>query len=325
MTNDANVIPTVKNNIVWGNRQANGGQIRNPQHSFYNNVEDYSSGTNISSFPQLQDFTFLLSDTSPCIDAGDPALTYNDLENPNNSGKALSPSKGNLRNDIGAFGGTFSKLLSQLDVDDIYTSNKTHLMIGQTGKEGLYKIELLNLSSHPVLIDSISVKNKNIFSVSSKLDIYSDRSKRILELFENDTIRVNYKPIAAGTVNDTIYVYHNVSGISNPLRIPIKLTATTVGVNEENSLPNDFKLFQNEPNPFNPSTRIRFNIVRRSNVTLKIYDILGREVDVLINKEMETGQYSVIWNPKYGISSGVYLFNLTADNFQDTKKMVYQK
>jgi hypothetical protein len=189
----------------------------------------------------------------------------------------------------------------------------------------LYKIELLNLSSHSIRIDSISVKNKNIFSVSSKLDIYSDKSKRVLGLLENDTIRVNYKPAAAGTVNDTIYVYHNASGISNPLKVPIKLTATAVGVNEENSLPNDFKLFQNEPNPFNPSTRIRFNVAFRSNVALKIYDILGREVDKLINEEMEAGQHSVVWNPKHGISSGVYLVNLVADNFQDTKKMIYQK
>ncbi len=325
MVNDAATIPVVKNNIVWGNRQASGGQIRNPQYSFYNNVEDYSSGTNISSFPQFQDSTFILSETSPCIDNGDPADIYSDIENPVISGKALPPSKGNLRNDIGAFGGTLSRSLMQIDVSDIYTPSKTHNLLGQTGKEGIYRIELINFSSHSIRIDSLSVQNKNIFKVSSKLDVHFDKSNRILGVLENDTISVNYNPVTAGAINDTIKVYHNVPGISNPMRIPIKLSVTAVGVNEENSLPNEFKLLQNVPNPFNPSTRIMFNVARKSNVTLKIYDILGRVVDNLINEEMEAGEYQVTWNPKNGICSGVYLVNIVADNFRDTKKMIYQK
>ena len=83
LISDSTTIPIINNNIIWGNRQVSGGQIDNPQYiTGYNDVEDYSSGTNISAFPQLQEGSFTLSSTSPCIDAGDPALNYNDLEDP---------------------------------------------------------------------------------------------------------------------------------------------------------------------------------------------------------------------------------------------------
>ncbi|MGA3288474.1 MAG: hypothetical protein ABSD46_13755, partial [Bacteroidota bacterium] len=81
--------PFVCNNIVWANRQPSGSQINQTQYCSYNDVEDYSSGTNISAFPQLQEGAFLLSTTSPCIDAGDPSALYSDIENPSNLGMAL--------------------------------------------------------------------------------------------------------------------------------------------------------------------------------------------------------------------------------------------
>ncbi|MCH7827890.1 MAG: putative Ig domain-containing protein, partial [Bacteroidetes bacterium] len=68
------------------------------------------------------------------------------------------------------------------------------------------------------------------------------------------------------------------------------------GIDDENTIPNTFKLFQNYPNPFNPSTTISFQLSGLSFVSLKIYDVLGREVNTLINKEMKAGNYKVDFN-----------------------------
>ncbi len=92
--------------------------------------------------------------------------------------------------------------------------------------------------------------------------------------------------------------------------------------------PQKFALSQNYPNPFNPSTTIKYSIpnVERlaksfSNVTLRIYDILGREVVTLVNKQQKPGYYEVNWNAANN-SSGVYFYKITAGKFVDTKKMI---
>ena len=82
---------------------------------------------------------------------------------------------------------------------------------------------------------------------------------------------------------------------------------------------------QNSPNPFNPSTAIKFFIPDNSDVTIKIYDMLGREVTTLINQQSTAGYHIVYWNGRdsYGrdAASGVYLYRLTAGSFTETKKM----
>ena len=97
---------------------------------------------------------------------------------------------------------------------------------------------------------------------------------------------------------------------------------TITDVEDEKTIPTVFKLEQNYPNPFNPSTRIKFAVPERSNVLIKIYDILGSEVVTLVNEEMDAGWYENNFNAA-GLSSGVYLFRMEAGNFISTKKMIY--
>ncbi|HMN22929.1 MAG TPA: T9SS type A sorting domain-containing protein, partial [Ignavibacteriaceae bacterium] len=92
-------------------------------------------------------------------------------------------------------------------------------------------------------------------------------------------------------------------------------------VEEDETIPTEFKLEQNYPNPFNPTTKIKFAVPERSNVLIKIYDILGSEVKTLVNKEMEAGRYDVEFNAG-GYSSGIYLFRMEAGNYVNTKKMI---
>ncbi|MBI3124408.1 MAG: T9SS type A sorting domain-containing protein [Ignavibacteriales bacterium] len=91
------------------------------------------------------------------------------------------------------------------------------------------------------------------------------------------------------------------------------------------SIPTEFYLEQNYPNPFNPSTQIRFGITEASNVELKVYDILGREVVTLIDKEfMNAGVYNVKFNA-VDLASGIYIYKLTTGNHSISKKMQLMK
>ncbi|MFH0736555.1 MAG: LamG-like jellyroll fold domain-containing protein, partial [bacterium] len=85
-------------------------------------------------------------------------------------------------------------------------------------------------------------------------------------------------------------------------------------------LPKQFALWQNYPNPFNPSTTITFELPFKNNVTLTIYDIIGRKVKTLVNEEKMAGKYSIVFNAE-NLSSGVYFYELKAGNYRNVKKL----
>jgi len=95
-------------------------------------------------------------------------------------------------------------------------------------------------------------------------------------------------------------------------------------VEEIPGLAQTYSLEQNFPNPFNPSTKIRFNIPEQGLVSLKVFNLLGEEVANLVNAEMTAGNYEVDFNAK-AISSGIYFYTLKAGNFISTKKMILLK
>ena len=93
---------------------------------------------------------------------------------------------------------------------------------------------------------------------------------------------------------------------------------------DKNIRPARFRLNQNYPNPFNPTTTVSFGISHLSFVSLKAYDVFGREVATLLNKEMAPGNYTQEWNA-FNIVSGIYFLRLQAEDFIDVKKMVLLK
>jgi hypothetical protein len=95
-------------------------------------------------------------------------------------------------------------------------------------------------------------------------------------------------------------------------------------VGETTETPNNFRLEQNYPNPFNPATKISYQLPARSQVSLKVFDVLGREVAALVNEEKNAGTYSTVWNVR-NAASGVYFYCLQAGSFTDTKKLILMK
>lgn len=98
----------------------------------------------------------------------------------------------------------------------------------------------------------------------------------------------------------------------------------TTGIKNNPQVISSYKLDQNYPNPFNPSTAIKYQIPTASHVMLKVYDILGREVETLVNENKSAGQYSVTFNSSK-LASGVYLYRIQAGNYVETKKMILLK
>jgi hypothetical protein len=92
----------------------------------------------------------------------------------------------------------------------------------------------------------------------------------------------------------------------------------------DNGIPNEFTLLQNYPNPFNPTTIIKYGVSERTFVELRIYDILGREVELMVNKEQDAGYYELNFNAS-NLASGIYLYQLKAGNFIESKKMLLLK
>jgi hypothetical protein len=125
----------------------------------------------------------------------------------------------------------------------------------------------------------------------------------------------------------TAYVQIQVGTFRHPEdRIILNFTATTdpaVSVNENNTL-NTYYLFQNYPNPFNPSTKISYKVGEPGIVQLKVYNVLGVEVADLVNEYESAGNYSADFNA-LNLSSGVYFYSLTVNNFTQTRKMILEK
>jgi hypothetical protein len=98
---------------------------------------------------------------------------------------------------------------------------------------------------------------------------------------------------------------------------------------ENESLPHRFSLFPNFPNPFNPQTKIRIEISKRSFATIKVYNSLGKEITTLLDNEMSPGNYSINWEAKDSngniLPSGVYLIRMTVDNYTETIKALLLK
>ncbi|GEM_PF-2802038 len=102
------------------------------------------------------------------------------------------------------------------------------------------------------------------------------------------------------------------------------LVGTTTGITEKNLVPSAYALSQNYPNPFNPSTNFSYQVGKLSFVSVKIYDVLGREVATLVNESKQAGTYPATWNAT-GFGSGIYFCKMQSGSFTDTKKILLVK
>jgi len=124
----------------------------------------------------------------------------------------------------------------------------------------------------------------------------------------------------------TLYIgVHNLSLVTNQKKTLIAIKDTsTVSVDEIKTISNDYSLSQNYPNPFNPATTIMFSLPVSAQVTLKVYDVLGREAASLVDSYKEAGSHSIKFDAS-NLTSGIYFYQLKAGEYIETKKLILQK
>ncbi len=163
-------------------------------------------------------------------------------------------------------------------------------------------------------------------------------SKTIVPYFQHTGAWYDYFSGNPVTVTDSLAGINLEPGefhIYTTVKLPTPEKDILLNIEKDNgTLPEKFALYQNYPNPFNPSTTLKYSIPDPSRtsssqgegvfVSLKIYDILGREVSTLVNKKQHAGTYQVIFDARY-LPSGIYFYRLTAGNFSQTRKMILIK
>jgi hypothetical protein len=150
-----------------------------------------------------------------------------------------------------------------------------------------------------------------------------------------DTVRYTFKFIAPNTPGSSSIIYANgnsvnldatSSGDQWNFATNKTITITSTSIQNINEVAANYSLSQNFPNPFNPTTNIKFGLAKSGFVTLKVYDLIGKEVAALVNQNQNAGTYVVDFKANdYGLTSGVYFYKISTDNFSAVRKMILTK
>jgi polyhydroxybutyrate depolymerase len=238
-----------------------------------------------------------------------------------------------------------TKLISVLD-EDIYVVNLyTHDFSDST----ILKHRSLNYFTNigPIVVDNFEITqvDTNIFEL--KYDLRNDGLNTVAqsvtaEVFTTDsnvtsiTGTLDFRNIIPGQVTGNftrsshkIYTKNGLGSTDFIVHIFSSghffwcdtLTYSLTAIENETNQPIEYELKQNYPNPFNPSTKIRYSVPQSSTVVIKVFDILGNEIETLVNVEKPAGTYEVEFSAA-SLPTGVYFYQLQAGSFVETKKMI---
>jgi hypothetical protein len=119
--------------------------------------------------------------------------------------------------------------------------------------------------------------------------------------------------------------FMGVSGFGNDIYLDSICVFPVIGIKHNaGDIPKTYKLSQNYPNPFNPSTTINYDLPKAGNVRLIVYDVLGKETNIIVNEVQKAGSYSITWDGSK-FASGIYFYRIESGTFTDVKKMVLVK
>jgi hypothetical protein len=204
-----------------------------------------------------------------------------------------------------------------IGVFSFYASNMKVLNVDKRGKDEI----MICIDQHVIILKfngSVNQHTYEVFYIKRNDLAFSGRNS----VYYGATM---YDVTNDGKEDIVIHLDDIIENVGMRLFTYIYKADFSVNVNEPSPLPEKFNLYQNYPNPFNPSTNVRFEIPERSNVSIKVYNILGKEITTLLDKEMSPGSYTIDWEAKDSngelLPSGVYLVRLNAAN----TKSIYAK
>lgn len=262
---------------------------------------------------------------------------YNDLNNDSkydvNDSRAIFDMLGTKPNDIDMVKG-------DLNGDGMLLTYDTYLSLNiAMNPNSFYDLPIFsnnNASGKIVPKDPIVINWKKLSNgqygafASEKITngdfIIKSKVSRQIGMFKQDGEKAFFVDINP-SINTPILISDKptkIIGTVNEGREIIVSPFVTTTVEENNEIPTEFKLEQNYPNPFNPSTTISYQIPQNGFVTLKVYDVIGREIAELVNQEKSAGRYEVNFNASK-LASGMYIYKLTGNNINLSKKMMLIK
>jgi hypothetical protein len=169
--------------------------------------------------------------------------------------------------------------------------------------------------------DPVEVSLEGVFSNYQGTALYiAQSSNETVAKVSVSSGKVKVTPVGIGDAFITVTVKDGAGDfMSTSFDVNVGLTSV-----EEEVIPTEFALMQNYPNPFNPTTNIKFALPKESNVTMRVYNVLGEEVATLVNKVMPAGFHTVNFDASR-LSNGMYIYRIEADNFVSVKKMLLVK
>jgi hypothetical protein len=227
--------------------------------------------------------------------------------------------------------------INSVKAQDIQVIEHGNIIEGTLGNEVVFEYEVVNISSVDQKVFEVRTINDLPDGWTSSFCFDSTCFSPILDsivteppfgypLSPGDTLHTSlhvFLMVNDGTANIQIQV----GTVRNPdVRTILDLIATTLpsSANDEYNVVQEYYLKQNYPNPFNPSTKITFGLKKAGNVELSLYNILGCKVKTLFNGYMETGNHSITFNGN-NLSSGVYFYRITTNDFIQIRKMILEK
>ena len=160
--------------------------------------------------------------------------------------------------------------------------------------------------------------NFNLLTTSTSYE-YTDVNE-VIPTQPSTQVPVYYYVTALGQLTESNYE----SGPTNTVSINVRGGFEKIHQEYSDEVLNNYLLFQNYPNPFNPSTKISYSIKKGGFVTLKVYDVLGKEIATLVNENKPAGFYEVDFNAS-PLTSGMYIYKIQSGSFTDVKKMLLTK
>ncbi|MBN8584393.1 MAG: T9SS type A sorting domain-containing protein [Ignavibacteria bacterium] len=168
-----------------------------------------------------------------------------------------------------------------------------------------------------------SVPNAVNYRVQVSIDVFNST------VLDYDTVSVTQLQVPPGFLNNNVLYYWRVTALNiggqGPWSVVWNFRTGLVGINQTgNEIPSVYKLYNNYPNPFNPVTKIKFDIPQQSFTKLIIYDISGKEVSMLVNEQLNPGSYEADFDASK-LPSGVYFYKISSGGYAQVKKMILVK
>ena len=203
------------------------------------------------------------------------------------------------------------------ELELVISSTEGGLNFGYIGDAGSSKLSITvkNVGDRDLVVGDLFTSHRSFKASPVNFTVAPGASQEV---------EVTFQP----TIPDTFFAYlaiPNNDFTEASAGIPLEGSGIPSGVANMNDVqPVTYSLEQNYPNPFNPVTNIKFTIQKSSTVKLIVYNTLGEEIDVLVNKHVQAGSHQITWTPE-NVSSGVYFYRLSTGDFSDIRKMILMK